>query len=156
MKLQTRKRNIAEKYRQLLVYNNWIHKGMHLSFALVSVVLRFVLEWRKKRRKRLWEKYRKVEILLIVKVECRIDIDNFYLLRSEKRERNMEIWVHFREKLEERKKMSRNKLLWITICTLVCWFVRSGSGLQGVPTWMWVQLLFCCCCVSIVRENFNA
>lgn len=35
--------------------------------------------------------------------------------------------------------MSRNQLFWITFCTLVC-YVRSGNGLQGVPTWMWVQL----------------
>lgn len=35
--------------------------------------------------------------------------------------------------------MSRNErnisLFWITLCTLV-WFIESGNGLQGVPTWM--------------------
>ena len=35
--------------------------------------------------------------------------------------------------------MSRNKLFWITLCSIV-WFIESGNGLQWVPTWMWVEL----------------
>ncbi|KAG5681206.1 hypothetical protein PVAND_010662 [Polypedilum vanderplanki] len=31
--------------------------------------------------------------------------------------------------------MSHNKLLWITLCSIV-WFIQSIHGLQGVPTWM--------------------
>lgn len=37
---------------------------------------------------------------------------------------------------QRRAKMSRNKLFWITFCTVVVCFIESGNGLQGVPTWM--------------------